>query len=591
MPSSAIPSNYSTDRPNVILIMTDDQGYGDLSCHGNPIIRTPNLDRLHAKSVRLTNFHVDPTCSPTRSALMTGRYSHRVKVWHTIMGRNYLRRGETTVAEVFKQSGYRTGHFGKWHLGGEYPYRPIDRGFDAWVGHGDGGTGTANDYWGNDKFNDTYQRNGEWEKFKGFCTDIYFNETMKFIKSVKGDPFFVYLATNVPHTPWNVPKELVDPYRGKTDVATACFFASISRMDTNLGRLQQFLRNEGLDRNTILVYLTDNGTSGGANVFNAGMRSTKGSVYDGGHRVPCFIHWPDGGIEAGKDVDHVTAHIDLLPTLIELCHLKKPRDVALDGTSLVPLLMDPAAPWPSRTLVVESQRIPHPEKWRHFAVMTDRWRLVNGQELYDLPIDPGQKRNVAKEHPETVKRLRDVYEAYWQEVSQRDRDHYNRVVIGSPQQAETLLCSEDWLPTSGDFAWSQAHVLKGIQGNGFWTVEFAHEGKYRFELRRWPREADAPVTSGSVSPQPDDNVGLHEEYTHPDYTPVQTGKGRAIPIHTARLMIDGREWDKAVAPASKAVVFDVQVTSGPGTVQSLFMGKDGEALCGAYYVYVSLLSY
>ena len=421
MPSSAITSTPPTDRPNVILIMTDDQGYGDLSCHGNPIIRTPNLDRLHAESVRLTNFHVDPTCSPTRSALMTGRYSHRVKVWHTIMGRNYLRRGEITSAEVFRQSGYRTGHFGKWHLGGEYPYRPIDRGFDAWVGHGDGGTGTANDYWGNDKFNDTYQRNGKQEKFNGFCTDIYFNETMKFIKSVKGDPFFVYLATNVPHLPWNVPKDWVDSYRGKTDIATACFFASISRMDMNLGRLRQFLRDEGLDRNTILVYLTDNGTSGGDKVFNAGMRSKKGSVYDGGHRVPCFIRWPDGGVAVGKDVDHVTAHIDLLPTLVELCGLKKPRDVAYDGTSLAPLLKDPATPWPDRALVVESQRIPYPEKWRQCAVMTDRWRLVNGQELYDLPLDPGQRKDVAKDHPEGVKRLRHVYETYWREVSQGDR--------------------------------------------------------------------------------------------------------------------------------------------------------------------------
>ncbi|UCG47555.1 MAG: sulfatase-like hydrolase/transferase, partial [Phycisphaerales bacterium] len=236
----------NANRPNVILIITDDQGYGDLACHGNPVIKTPNLDALHGESVRFTNFHVNAFCSPTRASLLTGRMSDRTHVRTTIYSRNHLNRDETTMAEFFKATGYRTGHFGKWHLGRNYPYRPIDRGFDQWVGHGDGGTGTSSDYWGNDKMNDTYWRNGKWEKFSGFCTDIYFDESMKFIETNKDKPFFVYLATNVPHSPWNVPKAWRQPYEGELPSRTVDFYATISRFDYNLGRLRKFLVDEEL---------------------------------------------------------------------------------------------------------------------------------------------------------------------------------------------------------------------------------------------------------------------------------------------------------------------------------------------------------
>ena len=229
-------------KPNVILIMTDDQGYGDLACHGNPYIHTPHLDELYSESIRFTNFHVNPFCAPTRAALMTGRFSDLTHVRSTINGRNHLNVSETTMAEYFKASGYRTGHFGKWHLGRNYPFRPIDRGFDQWVGHGDGGTGTASDYWGNDKMNDSYMRNGTWEKFEGFCTDIYFDEAINFMNENKDEPFFVYLATNVPHAPWNVLKGSRDKYEGKLKQfekaegrSVVDFYATITRFDENLG--------------------------------------------------------------------------------------------------------------------------------------------------------------------------------------------------------------------------------------------------------------------------------------------------------------------------------------------------------------------
>ena len=191
--------------PNVVLVVTDDQGYGDLGCHGNPILRTPNLDALYRRSVRLTDFHVGPTCAPTRASLMTGRYCNRTGVWHTIMGRSLLRRDEVTMADVFAAGGYRTGIFGKWHLGDNYPYRPQDRGFHEVLIHGGGGVGQTPDAWGNDYFDDTYLHNGTPEKFSGYCTDVWFDGAMRFIEDNRDRPFFAYLATNAPHSPYRVP--------------------------------------------------------------------------------------------------------------------------------------------------------------------------------------------------------------------------------------------------------------------------------------------------------------------------------------------------------------------------------------------------
>ena len=395
--------------PNVILIMTDDQGYGDLACHGNPYIKTPHLDELHAESIRFTNFHVNPFCSPTRAALLTGRFSDLTHVRTTINGRNHLNTEEKTMAEFFKASGYRTGHFGKWHLGRNYPFRPIDRGFDQWVGHGDGGTGTASDYWGNDKMNDSYMRNGAWEKFEGFCTDIYFDEAISFINENMEEPFFVYLATNVPHAPWNVLKGSRDKYEEKlkqfeneTGRSVVDFYATITRFDENLGPLRKFLSDNDLSENTILIFLTDNGTSGGKAVYNAGMRGAKGSVYEGGHRVPCFVHWEAGNLNSAADIDRLTSHIDILPTLVDLCDLKTPEKAKykLSGESWGNILSGDNAGWPDRTLFLHSQNITQQhEKWKNSLVATEEWRLVNRDELYNIKSDPGQKNNVAGEHP------------------------------------------------------------------------------------------------------------------------------------------------------------------------------------------------
>jgi arylsulfatase A-like enzyme len=545
-------------RPSVILVITDDQGYGDLGCHGNPVIRTPNLDALHAESIRLTDFHVDPTCSPTRSALMTGRYSSRTGVWHTIMGRSLLHRDEVTIADVFRASGYRTGIFGKWHLGDNYPFRPQDRGFAEVLVHGGGGVGQGPDYWGNDYFDDTYRHNGRLKAYKGYCTDVWFDGAMRFIEAEENRPFFCYLTTNAPHGPYNVADKYSKPYRDKgIPVNQANFYGMITNIDENMGRLMRFLKESGREENTILIFMTDNGTSGG---YSAGMRGKKGSEYEGGHRVPFFVRWPGAGLEGGRDVGQLAAHIDVLPTLIDLCRLKWPAGVKFDGVSIVPLLEGNGGGWPERTLFVHSQRIEHPEKWRKSAVMTERWRLINGKELYDIKADPGQKNDISPEHPDIRERLRKAYEGWWTDISERF-DEYCEIVIGSEKDNPTRLMSHDW--HSPNPPWSQQAVLGASKANGFWAVNVDRDGTYEFSLRRWPIEVDAPINA-----------------------PIPGGK--AIRATGARLRIANVDMSRPVPKDAKEVTFRVKLNAGKTRLET-WLADEKEGGRGAYYVYVKRL--
>ncbi len=549
------------ERPNVILVITDDQGYGDVAAHGNTMIRTPNLDRLHAESVRLTDFHVDPTCSPTRSALMSGRYSTRTGVWHTIMGRSLMSPGELTLAELFQAGGYRTGMFGKWHLGDNFPLRPQDQGFDEAFYHKGGGVGQGPDYWGNDYFDDVYFRSGKPEEAAGYCTDIWFANALKFIEKNKDRPFFVYLSTNAPHGPYLVADKYWKPYaeRGVPDTM-AHFYGMITNIDENMGKLTAGLKRWGLEDNTVLIFMTDNGSAAGWgrrrkqegtwNGFNAGMRAGKGSEYDGGHRVPFFIRWPEGGIAGGRDVDRLTAHVDVLPTLAELCGIRKPDGPPPDGKSLAALLRGEAGDWPERTLFVHSQRIPYPEKWRKCAVMTERWRLINGQELYDIQADPGQQKDLAAEHPEAVQKLRTAYEGWWQSLSPVF-DEFVHIAIGSEAEPRVRLHCHDWHPPSqAESPWSQGHIQRGLVGNGFWAVEVLRPGDYRFELRRWPDVVDEPI-----------------EATH------------------AGLKIGAVEMDQPVRPGAAKTTFTVRLRPGKTRLQTWLTMPNGKTR-GAYYVYV-----
>ncbi len=577
----------SARKPNVIVILLDDMGYGDVAAHGNPVIRTPQLDKLHAEAVRLTNFHVDPTCSPTRSALMTGKYSHHVKVWHTIAGGNHLRASELTMADVFRANGFRTGMFGKWHLGANLPYRPMDRGFDEWLGQGDGGTGTTDDHFLNDRVNDHYLHNGEWKQIDGWAPEIFFSSALDFMRKSKKDkkPFFTYLCTYLPHHPHTLPdSEWAAEYKKKVDVKTAFFFAAIEKIDGLIGRLRTALVEEGLDQDTILIFMTDNGGTGGVKVFNAGMRGQKGSVYDGGHRVPCFIRWPAGGLRHGEEVSSLNAHIDLLPTLIDLCGLTLPRKVEFDGQSLCAQLRDAKATVPERTLFVERQRTFTPSKWHGAVGMTSRWRLVDNTELYDIQKDPGQANNIIAEHQEVAETIRKDFEAYWAAVTPGDRDRVE-VIVGDERDPETFLHASDWyLPSP---PWNHASVAAGAKAAGDWQIRAARAGSYRFEVRRWPREADAPLAG-----RPPINKTVDAWDTDGPKVDLLYGgsktKFAALPVAAVRLTVAGKTQTLPATKDAKGISFDVELEPGqPYGVKAELLDAAGKVIAGGYYVYCS----
>ncbi len=579
-------------RPNIVLVITDDQGYGDLGCAGNPILQTPHLDRFHGESIRLTNYHVGPTCAPTRAGLLTGHYANSTGVWHTIGGRSLLRKDEWTLATALRENGYRTGIFGKWHLGDAYPYRPQDRGFETVVVHGGGGIGQTPDYWGNDYFDDTYFVNGEPRRFQGYCTDVWFDEALRFIEANKDRPFFCYLATNAPHSPYNVEQRYYDLYKGLVPDLRARFYGMITNIDENFGRLRAKLHEWGLEENTILIFTTDNGTSGGCRLdrqgfvvegYNAGMRGMKGSPYDGGHRVPFFLRWPAGGLQGPRDVHRLTSHIDVMPTLLELCGIAVPPGRTFHGRSLVPLLTGRDQDWPDRPVVTDSQRVPRPVKWRLSAVMTDRWRLINGQELYDMAADPGQRHDVAVQHPDVVARLRQAYEAWWDLVSQQF-DEEIPISLGAEPGVETCLTCHDWRNDDGSVPWHQGHIRQAMVANGYWEVQVEASGRYLIELRRWPKEVERPLVAGVEG----DDIEWRRDCIPQEAWSQYTG-GRAVPVREARLRIGNQTYSQPISPTDVAARFEVTLTAGPTHLQT-WLSDGGDLTLGAYYIYIRRLA-
>lgn len=432
-------------RPNIVLILTDDQGYGDLSCHGNPVLKTPNLDRLHTEGVRFTNFQVSPTCAPTRSALLTGRHEFRNGITHTILERERLTLDAVTLAETLKSAGYATGIFGKWHLGDETEYRPDRRGFDEAFIHGAGGIGqsypgSCGDAPGNTYFSPAIYHNGRFEKTDGYCTDVFFDRATKWIEAqapAKGaarKPFYCQIATNAPHAPLQVRPEDEARYKDRVkDADTAKFFGMIANIDDNVGKLLDRLEAWGIEQDTLVVFMNDNGGTGGVKVFNAGMRGSKNSPWQGGTRAASLWRWP--GTLAPADVEAVAAHVDFFPTIAALAGAEIPAKAAkqIEGRSLVPLLKDPKAGWGPRRLFTHLGRWPKgadpaQHKYSGVAVREDQWTLVSvgakpfapatkpQWQLFDLKTDPGQERNVAEEHPQVVARLAAEYDAWWTSV-------------------------------------------------------------------------------------------------------------------------------------------------------------------------------
>ena len=423
-------------KPNIIFILTDDQGFGDVSANGNPVLKTPNMDRLHNEGVRFTDFHVSPTCAPTRSALHTGRHEFKNGITHTILERERMTLDAVTLPQVLKTVGYTTAIFGKWHLGDEDAYQPEKRGYDEVFIHGAGGIGqhypgSCGDAPGNTYFSPLIKHNGKLEKTDGYCTDVFFSQATKWIESVKGkQPFYCYIATNVPHAPLQVRDEDLARYKDKVkDINAAKFFGMLSNADDNIGKLLAKLDEWGITKDTLVIFMNDNGGTAGVKVFNAGMRGQKGTPFLGGTRASSFWRWP--GTLKPADCDKLAAHIDFFPTIAEIAGAKLPEKAVkqIEGRSLVSLLENPNSLWQSRHLFTHVGRWPKdasPEtgKYVNCSVRTFDYHLVSISKknkpewmLFDLRTDHGEQNDIAAQNPQVVGEMQGMFEEWWQSVT------------------------------------------------------------------------------------------------------------------------------------------------------------------------------
>ncbi|WP_158848555.1 sulfatase-like hydrolase/transferase [Algibacter sp. L1A34] len=577
---------FSQDRPNVIFVMPDDISHNSFSYYKANGPQTPNIDKLAKESVRLTDFNVSPSCSPTRAALLTGRPSDVVGVWHTINGRNMMRADEITMADIFKQNGYATGLFFKWHLGDNYPFRPKDRGFEyvSWVKGG--GTGQQPDYWGNTNnhaniwVNDTLvEMTDEDDGIKGaFTTNFFFNRSMEFMEEniKKKKPFFAYIPLGTAHAPHVMPPDARNGAGAKT--------ATIENIDKNMGRLIKFLDDKGIADNTILIFTTDNG--GGTY-----LRGGKGSNYDGGTKVPCFVRWADGGLGGdgkGREIQPLTAHIDWLPTFMDILDFNdvsdRPEKLKIRGKSFKPFLdLDPSndpIEYKNRAVTINDMWTEFPEKYKKLSVkkdiwkgnmITHKWRLIRNSsesdwELYDVLVDEKQEVDLINnsENNGIIIELKEEYEKWWQLVEERSSE-YTRIVIGNAAEPETDLHAMDF---HGTVIWEQDAVKKGAKGSGFIAIEFEKTGAYNFDLRRWPKEIEKETTLTSA------------------------GSGKALAIASARIKIwDGDtiyvdETKKANLNADGVKFTLKNLPKGPAFVQTWFYDASGEMVGAVYYNYV-----
>ena len=586
-------------KPNVLIIMTDDQGYPEISAHGNPVLQTPNLDRLHGQSLRLSDYHVAPMCTPTRGQLLTGLDAARNGAVNVSSGRALIRQEVPIMANYFGDAGYSTGVFGKWHLGANYPYRPQDRGFQESVWYPSSSIPSVPAYWGNDYFDDVYMHNGKEKKFKGYCADVFFDEAKRFMleSAKKNKPFMCYLATNTPHGPF-IPKEedrkvIADVLaQSKFDYLNdglkkrlTLYLGMIRNIDWNMGKLMKFLDDENLAKDTILIFKTDNGSLLGPQYFNAGMRGKKTEIWEGGHRVPCFIRWPKGNLGEPRDIDGLTQVQDILPTLLDLCQIKPKKKTTFDGISLASVFKGKKQVSDDRVLIINYSRMPgfsnypspHSQtqmRADQAAVLWKRWRLLEDRELYNLATDPMQKKNVIDQHPDVVAKMRKPLYEWWEGVKDLANEAQNAAIVGTQYENPTKLSATEWLDVFVD---QQGQIRRGVLKNGYWLIDVARAGEYEIELRRWPKEADGTISG-----------------TLPD------GSGTALPINQAMLFMSGHNHlkisekksyqfeglTKRVNPKDKGVTFTMNLKKGPTALHTWFKGKN-ELMLSAYYVYVN----
>jgi arylsulfatase A-like enzyme len=529
-------------RPNVVFILSDNQSYYEMSCHGHADIKTPHIDRLADQSVEFTNFHAPPFCSPSRAVILTGRYAIRSGVFTTISGRSILHRDEKTLPQFLKPHGYHSAIFGKWHLGFSYPYRPQDRGFDEVFVHGGGGVGQMEDYYGNTLFDTTFIHNGKVSPSKGYCTDVLFDRAMEYVeaKQKEKQPFFCFVSTPVTHSPHHGPKELVAQLKAQGIQGNLELYAQVQNLDANVGRMMKKIKELGLADDTILIYASDQGMNDRGSPHGL-YRKELG--YDPHHHVPFMLRLP--GAEP-KVISRLAGMIDFFPTILDLCGVKRPDNV--DGISLKPLLLGKKGYPEDRTLIIQCPRSRRASKWKNSAVKTDRWRLVDGEKLYDVTVDPRQNDNVAGKNRATVDKLRQAYEVYWADLPDQATT-LSRHLLGHPDcRDEVVLNGMDWY--RGGSPWHKAAYARPY--SGAWAVTISEKGRYRFECRLFPRVADKKAGASSAK--------------------IRIGD------HTA---------ESSLAESDKKATFELILEAGDYDLEAWF--AKGKKRFGALWVYVEKL--
>lgn len=556
------------NRPNVIVVLSDDQGYGDFSCHGNPVLKTPALDKLYNEGIHFSNFHVSPLCTPTRGELMTGLDAMHNKAATVLTGRNLLRRDIVTMPEVFAQNGYATGIFGKWHLGDNYPDRPMDRGFQKCIWHKSWGLLSEIEF-DNDYYETRYLDSLETKQSGEYCTNLWFNKAIEWMGEMANNqkPFFTYLALNAPHGPFYSPAQDYNFYKDQVaDSTVASFLGMIRNIDRNMAKLDQWLEKSGLKENTIIIFMTDNGGTGGVKLYNAGMRDKKGSNYDGGHRAACFMRWPDGEISGGREVLSAVQIQDLLPTFIDLLHLKVAGNTHFDGESLTPVIQN-KGDLADRMFVVQYGGHVQPEKY-FSCVVWNNWRLVGKNELYNIELDPGQKENVASANPAIAGKMRDFYENWWKTV-EPGVNQIIPVVVGSDKENPVIFNSNNWVDGAVNTQWKVA-LAAGTPQGGTSHIYIEQSGKYKIEISRWPFHLNRSLTAGG----PKSAVGG---------TGIRGGK--ALPIHYGCISFnDENPVISECAPQDTKLTFEMNLEKGKSIVKAWFQNSDNNDICGAYYV-------
>lgn len=492
----AAANDTPEDRPNVLLILTDNQSYFELSCHGHETLQTPHIDRLAAESVDFQNFHAAPFCSPSRAELLTGRYSLRSGVHNTVGGVSILKSDEATLANYLGGAGYRTAIFGKWHLGFSHPYHPNERGFEEAFVHGGGGIGQMEDFYGNNHMDATWDHNGELVPSEGYSSDVLFNQAARFIEESGDDPFFCFISTPATHTPYQTePKAMarIEARGVEASDADLKLFSMIENIDDNVGRLMERIDDWGLRENTLVIFATDQGVNdrGAPEPRFEGKRAIHNVGYDEKHAVFCMMRYPP--LSEAHINTAIAGMVDIAPTILDLCGLPSPA--AMDGRSLRPLLAGAERWADDRKLIIQCPRNRYREYWKNGAVKTQKWRLVGGNELYDIESDWGQLENVAARHPDVVEALGAHYDQFWNALPPAN-SLLSRHVLGASEAPEVRLVCMDWY--QGASPWHQLH-LERSKGNGVWAVNIAREGRYRFELGWYPREAPRPIQAIGAS--------------------------------------------------------------------------------------------